>query len=97
MAFNVFTKKGEVKVRSSVLKSDDDSLEVDNIERREDDFTKKIDSCLGNYSKATIRNLENEDDDPYDGLFPSDDLSMEDDLVMGETEVNIDSKRIHHL
>ena len=55
MAFNVFTKKGEVKLRSSVLKSDDDSLEVGNIERRKDDFTKEMESCIGNYSKATIQ------------------------------------------
>ena len=48
-------REGRVrKVRSSVLKSDDDSLEVDNIERREDDFTKEIEFCLGNYSKTTI-------------------------------------------
>ena len=78
------------KVRSSVLKSDDDSLEVGKIKRRKDDFTKEMESYIGNYSKATIRSSENEDDDPYDGLFPSDNLSMEDDPEMGETEVNID-------
>lgn len=31
------------------------------LERREDEFTKKIESCLGNYSKATIKSFEIED------------------------------------
>ena len=31
------------------------------LERREDDFTKKIESCLGNNSKATIERFEIED------------------------------------
>ena len=30
-----------------MLKSDDDSLEVDKIERREDDFTKELNFVLG--------------------------------------------------
>ena len=42
------------KVRSSLLKSDDDSLEVENIERKEDDFIKEIELCLDNYSKTII-------------------------------------------
>ena len=93
MAFNVLTEKGEVKVRSSVLRLDDNSLGSDNSKRRKDDFTKEMESYIGNYSKATIRSSENEDDDPYDGLFPSDNLSMEDDPGMGETEVNIDLEK----
>ena len=93
MAFNVLTEKGEVKVRSSVLKFDDDSLEKDNSKRRKDDFTKEMESYIGNYSKATIRSSEIEHDDPYDALFPLDNLSMEDDPAMVETDVKIDPEK----
>ena len=126
MAFNVLTEKGEVKVRSSVLKFDNsnslekdksnslekdnsnslekdksnslekdksNSLEKDNSKRRKDDFTKEMESYIGNYSKATIRSSEIEHDDPYDALFPLDNLSMEDDPAMVETDVKIDSEK----
>ena len=52
-----------------------------------------MESYIGNYSKAIIRSLENEHDDPYDALFPSNNLSMEDDLAMVETDVKTDSEK----
>ena len=52
-----------------------------------------MESYIGNYSKATIRSLEIEHDDPYDALFALDNLSMEDDPAMVETDVKIDSEK----
>ena len=51
----MFLKRRESeKGRIIILKCVDKSLEVDNIERRGDDFTKEIEFCVGNYSKTTI-------------------------------------------
>ena len=68
----VLTEKGNVKVRSTTRPLSKEECESSDIQRRKNDYTKEMESLIGNYSNATIRNHERFEDDPYDHIFAGD-------------------------
>ena len=65
----VLTEKGNVKVRSTTRPLNKEENESPDIQRRKGDYTKEMESMIGNYSTSTIRNHERLEDDPYDHIF----------------------------
>jgi len=72
MAFHVLTSAGNVMTRSTVASLSQHELEQDPNKIRMIDFTKSMESKLGNYSHATSKLIEYKNDDPYSQLFEGD-------------------------
>ena len=89
----MLTEKGEVKVRSSLLKYDEDSSDIEKIDRSKDDFTKEMRSYNWNYIVGKIRNSVDGHNDQYDVLFLPDELLIKDDPVAIEDNVKIDAEK----
>ena len=79
MAFHVLTNTGNVMTRSTVVSLSQLELEQDPNKIRMIDFTKSMESKLGNYSHATSKLIEYKDEDPYSKLFEGDD-NIEDNI-----------------
>ena len=79
MAFHVLTNTGNVMTRSTVVSLSPHELEKETNKIRMIDFTKSMESTLGNYSHATSKLIEYKNDDPYSQLFEGDD-NIEDDI-----------------
>ena len=79
MAFHVLTSAGNVMTRSTVASLSQHELEQDPNKIRMIDFTKSMESKLGNYSHATSKLIEYKDEDPYSQLFEGDD-NIEDNI-----------------
>jgi len=72
MAFHVLTHNGNVMTRSTVVSLSRQELENDSNKIRMVDYTKSMESTLGNYSHATSKLVEYKNDDPYKQIFEGD-------------------------
>ena len=95
---NILTQKGRVITRSSLRPMKDGEMNKPEIKRRCDDFTKEMESFIGNYTAATFRAHESYGTDPYDNIFEDDDLDDEDILPQeingaGEPVIRADAEQ----
>ena len=79
-AHYILTDKAKVVTRSTVRDLNNDELKNVSIIERMDEFTKGIESLIGNYSKATMTHTDYNDNDPYDNIFEMDNL--DDDEIL---------------
>ena len=77
---HILTEKGNVITRSSLRPMRDGEADKPEIKRRCDDYTKEMESHIGNYAAATFRSHQAYGSDPYENIFESDDLDNEDIL-----------------
>jgi hypothetical protein len=73
MAFHDLTHNGKVMCRSTVTSLSRTELDEDSNKTRMADYTKSMESTLGNYSHATSKIIEYKNDDPYRNIFEGDD------------------------
>jgi hypothetical protein len=78
LAYHVLTQKGKVVTRSTVSKISSDEKATPEITERQDQFSKEIESNIGNFTQATIDNTTDQNEDPYINLFESDNMDDED-------------------
>ena len=81
----VLTSKGTVISRSSLRPMKEGELEDQVTKRRCDDFTKEMESFIGNYASATYKQHSKYGNDPYEHIFEEDEL---DDESIDAQEVN---------
>ena len=77
---NILTNKGRIVTRSSLRPMKEGELDNPDVKRRCSDYTREMESFIGNYANATFRAHEAYGDDPYEHIFPPDDLDDEDIL-----------------
>ena len=75
---NILTCKGHVITRASLRPMKEGELDKPETQRRCSDFTKEMESYIGNYAVATINAHEAYGPDPYLDLFEADELDDED-------------------
>ena len=79
MVFHLLTNIGSVMTRSTVVYLLKHGLNEESNKIRMADFTKSMESILGNYSHATSKLIEYKHDDPYSQIFEGDD-TLEDNI-----------------
>jgi hypothetical protein len=77
LAYHILTQDGKVVTRSTVSKISPNEKSSPEITTRQEEFTKIMESKIGNFSQATIDNTENSTDKPYDHLFEDDNMDDE--------------------
>ena len=75
---NILTQKGRVITRSSLRPMREGEMDDPVTVRRCNDFTKEMESYIGNYAAATFKAHDSYGLDPYERLFEEDDLDNED-------------------
>jgi len=73
MAFHVLTNNGNVMTRITVVSLSQIELKSEPSNIRMTDFTKSMESTLGNYSHASSKLIDYKHDDPYKEIFEGDD------------------------
>ena len=76
-ASHILTQKGRVITRSSLRPMKEGEMDRPETKRRCDDYTKEMESIIGNYTAATFRAHDLYGPDPYENIFESDELDDE--------------------
>ena len=71
---HILTKNGKVIVRSTTRQLTSDEIESAEVQQTKLEFTKEMESRIGNESTSTISNKEQVVEDAYENLFEEDDL-----------------------
>ena len=74
----ILKRNGEVITRSSLRPMKEGEIDSPETKRRCEDFTKEMESHIGNYVAGTFKNHENYGDDPYENMFEEDEMDDED-------------------
>ena len=91
MAYHILKSNGEVVVRSTVHRLSNDEMVSPEIKIRKGDFTKQVESIIGNYSKPTLNNTHVKNGDIYENLFET--LPHEDECIDIHYDENGDFSR----
>ena len=73
----ILTEKGNVINRSTTRPLTKNELETEEVKRRMHEYTLEMESNIGNYSTATMRNHEEYGENPFDDIFQNDALDDE--------------------
>ena len=76
----ILKKNGEVITRSSLRPMKEGEMDNPETKRRCEDFTKEMESHIGNYVAGTFKNHDAYGENPYDNMFEDDELDDEDIL-----------------
>ena len=91
---HILTNKGQVITRSSLRPMKAGEVEDPEIKRKCSDYTREMESYIGNYSAATFRSHQAYGSDPYEHIFEEDELDEEDILPQ---ELDSNENPIHRL
>ena len=87
LAYHILVSSGHVVTRSTVSIIERDDFDSEENLRRRDDFTKEMESHIGNYCSATIKNCENyNEESPYDSIFEFDDEVDDEEILFQELD-----------
>ena len=95
LTYHILSSTGYVLTRSTVSIIEKDDFESEENLRRRDDFTKEMESHIGNYCTATLTNCEDyNEESPYDSIFDFDDDLDDEDIEFQDIDAagNIISK-----
>ena len=89
----ILKRNGQVITRSSLRSMKEGEMDSPATKRRCEDFTKEMESHIGNYAAGTFKNHADFGTDPYENIFEPDDYDDED---IQPQEVDKAGNPIHH-
>ena len=90
----ILKRNGEVITRSSLRPMKEGEMDSPATKRRCEDFTKEMESHIGNYTTGTFNNHADFGSDPYENIFEADEL---DDENIQPQEVDEAGNPVNHL